>query len=129
MDADTLGAVVESGAVLALISISIYLIFRRWRRHKRRLVAELLKEYFQLKVPTDQVAGRMRKIAGRYFMPERELHALVTAAFQSAVDAGLSGQTRSKEGERTLLGLLAALKRELGLADLYRIEAWRAGRE
>jgi len=27
------------------------------------------------------------------------------------------------------LGLLAALKNEFGLTDLYQIEGWRAGRE
>jgi hypothetical protein len=129
MDTDTFGMIVEGGAVLALIFISVYFLYRRRRRSKRLLVTVLLKRYFQGEVPADQLAKRTRKIIGRYFMPEGELYALVVAAFQGAVDASPADQAPSKEGERKLLGLLAALKRELGLADLYRIEGWRSGRE
>jgi hypothetical protein len=54
---------------------------------------------------------------------------LATAAFHGAVDAKLEHQAHSEEDERKPLGLLAALKKEFGLTDLYQIEAWRPGRE
>jgi len=128
MDADVFGMIVGA-AVLAGVLVFIYVVYRRRRRRKRVLVTELLKGYFQGGVPADQLARRTRETISHYFMPDAELYALVIAAFQDAVDAKLAGQVLSKEGERKLLGLLAALKKELGLADLYRIEAWRAGRE
>lgn len=128
MDADAFGNIVGA-AVLGGILISIYLVYRRHRRSKWLLVTELLKGYFQGDMPADQLVRRTREITGRYFMPDAELYALVIAAFQGAVDARLAGQAPSKEGERKLLSLLAALKKEFGLPDLYRIEAWRAGRE
>jgi hypothetical protein len=51
------------------------------------------------------------------------------AAFQRAVDANFAHESHSQEDERKFLGLLAALKNEFGLTDLYQIEGWRAGRE
>lgn len=128
MDVNAVGSIVGA-AVLAGILISIYLVFRRRGRSKRLLVTELLNGYFQDHKPADQLARRIREISGRYFMPDAKLYALVVAAFQRAVDARTAGQALSKERETKLLGSLAALKNELGLADLYRIEAWRAGRE
>jgi hypothetical protein len=61
-------------------------------------------------------------------MHSTELFALVTGAFQAAVDE-LAHRENFKEGERKLLSQLAALKKELGLTDLYQIEGWRAWRE
>jgi len=129
MDADTFGTIVEGGAVLALIFISIYLLYRRRRRNKRLFVTQTLKGYFHGDMPADKLARRIRETIGRYFMPDAELYALVIAAFQGAVDARFPGEAISKEGERKLFSMLAALKNALGLADLYRIEGWRAGRE
>jgi hypothetical protein len=51
------------------------------------------------------------------------------SAFQSAVDASLTRSTHSKQGERKLLGAMAALKNEFGLTDRYQVEAWRPWRE
>jgi len=126
MDAAALGTIVGA-AVLA--GVSIYLVYRRRRWSKQLLVTELVNGYFQGDlVPADQLARRIRQVA-RCFISDGELYAIVTAAFQNAVDTRLAGHPPSKEAERKLLGFLAVLKKELGLADLYRIEAWRAGRE
>ena len=63
------------------------------------------------------------------FTGSGEFHALVTAAFQRAAAARLALYQHTVEDENKLLRSLAALKGELGLPDLYRIEAWRPGRE
>jgi hypothetical protein len=118
------------GAFLVGILISIYFAYRRRRLHtKRQLVMELLKEYFQGDMPADQLGQRTREIADQHFLHSAEFYSLAIAAFQGAVDAKLASQAHSKEDESKLLSLLAALKKEFGLTDLYQIEAWRAGRE
>ena len=129
MDSDTLSSVV-GGAIFVGILVSIY--FAHWRRRrstKRQLIQELLKRYFEGGISPDQLARHTREIAGHFSMRDAELYSLVTAAFQSAVDARPAHQAHSKEDEGKLLSLLAASKREFGLTDRYQIEAWRAGRE
>jgi len=129
MDSDTIIWIVW-GAVLVGILISIYFTYRRRRLHtKRQLMMELLKGYFQGDMPADQLGQRTREIADHHFMQSAEFYSLAIAVFQGAVDAKLEYQAHSKEDERKLLSLLAALKKEFGLTDLYQIEAWRAGRE
>ena len=53
----------------------------------------------------------------------------MTGAFQRAADAQLARHPHNVADENRLLRSLAALKEEFGLPDLYRIEAWRPGRE
>ena len=129
MDSDTFSSIVW-GAALVGIFISIYFARRRrWRRTNRPLIMELLKRYFQGDMPADQLGKRTREITDHHFMQDDELHSLAIAAFQRAVDANFTSQSDYREGERKLLGLLAALKYEFGLTDLYQIEGWRAGLE
>jgi hypothetical protein len=129
MDGDAIIRIVW-GAFLVGILISIYFAHRRRRlRTKRLLMMELLKRYFQGDIPVDQLGQRTREIADHHFIHSPEFYSLAIAAFQGAVDAKLAHQAHSKEDERKLLSLLAALKKEFGLTDLYQIEAWRAGRE
>jgi hypothetical protein len=129
MDSVTFKSVVV-GAVLVAILIFIYSAYRRRRRRAERLLTVgLLRGYFRGDMSADQLGKRTREIVDRHFMGSSEFYALVIAAFQGAVDAKLGHQARSKDDERKLLGLLAALKKEFGLTDRYQIEAWRAGRE
>ncbi len=129
MDSDTILSIVQ-GAFLAGILIFIYVAHRRRRFHtKRLLMMELLKRYFQGDMPAGQLGQRAREIAHRHFMRSAEFYSMAVAAFQGAVDARLAYRAHSKEDERKLLGLLAGLKKEFGLTDLYHIEAWRAWRE
>jgi len=129
MDSDTL-SIIAAGVILAAILIVISFIhFRRRRSIKMARMMELLNRYFRGDLPLDQLGQRTREIASRHFMHSAELYSLVISAFQGTVDAMLVRQAHSKEDERRLLGLLAALKKEFGLADRYRIEAWRSGRE
>jgi len=129
VDGDTIIGIVW-GAFLVGILISIYFAHRRRRRRtKRLLMMELLKRYFQGDMPADQLGQRTREIADYHFIRSAEFYSLAIAAFQGAVDAKLASQAHSKEDERKMLSLLAALKKEFGLTDLYHIEAWRAGRE
>jgi hypothetical protein len=90
---------------------------------------ELLKRYFHGDMPADQLGQRTREITHHHFIQGAEFHSLAIEAFQGAVDQNFAHQSHSKAGERKLLGLLAALKNEFGLTDLYQIEGWRAGRE
>jgi hypothetical protein len=129
MDNDTFSSIVW-GAALVGIFISIYFARRRRaRRTSRLLIMELLKRYFQGDMPADQLGKRTREIADHHFMQNEEFHSLAVAAFHRAVDADFTTQPESRDGERKLLGLFAALKYEFGLTDLYQIEGWRAGRE
>ena len=118
------------GVLLLGILISILLAYRSRRlRAKRLLLMELFNGYFRGDMPADQIGQRTRQIASRRFMGSAEFFSLTIAAFQNAVDAGLSRQPHSEERQKKLLGLLAVLKNEFGLADRYQIEGWRAGRE
>jgi len=129
MDSDTFSSIVW-GAVLVGILMSIcFAHYRRRRSAKRALIVELLKQYFQGDMPPDQLGKRTRETADRHFMGSAELYSLVIAAFQGTVDAMLARQAHSKEDEKKLLRLLAALKKEFGLTDRYQTEAWRPGRE
>ena len=129
MDGDTIIGIVW-GVLLVGILISIYFAYRRRRRRtKRVLIMDLLKRYFEGGMPTNQLGQRTREIASHRFTQSAEFFSLAIAAFQGAVDARLALKTLSEQDEKKLLSLLAALKKEFGLTDLYQIEAWRAGRE
>src|SRR3974377_62984 len=122
MDNDIFSGIVWAAALLGIL---IFFCLAQWRRRQhtnRLLIRELLKSYFQTDVPANELRSRIRKTGNYYFMRSTELYALVTAAFQGAVDEKLAHQANFKEGERKLLYRLAALKKELGLTDLYQIE-------
>jgi hypothetical protein len=129
MDSETI-IYIAWGALLGGILGS--LLFARWRRQlrtERSLTTELLKGYFQGHMPAHQLGQRTREITTLHFLRSATFYSLVISAFQGAVDAEVIGQAHAKEDERKLMSLLAALKKEFGLADLYQIEAWRSGRE
>lgn len=124
-----------SGAALAAAVILIWLVYRqRWIR-TRRLVKGILGEYFDSDMPPDQLGKRSRDIASRHFLLSPEFYSLAIAAFQSAFDAKFPKHARFQdanharlENESRLMRRLAALKKEFGLTDRYRLEG-RPGRE
>jgi hypothetical protein len=119
-----------SGAVLLAILIFIFLAqLGRRRRAQHLLIMEQLKEYFLGNMSAAQLGQRIRQSAGHHVLRDRELFTLVTTAFQHVADSKLSARAHSEEDERRLLRLLAALKKEFGLADRYQVEGWRPGRE
>ncbi len=126
MDSRTFSSIVGGAVLVGILTSGYFAHRRRWHRTKRPLIMELLKRYFQGDMPADQFGRRIREIADHHFTRSGEFYPLAVAAFQRAVDAN---QAHSKEDERKLLSLLAALKNEFGLTDLYRIEARRTGRE
>jgi hypothetical protein len=129
MNGDTIMYIVW-GVVLLGILIWFFLAYRSRRlRAKCLLLTDLFNGYFRGNLPADQLGQRARQITGHHFTGSAEFYSLATAAFQSAVDAGLSRQPHSEDRQKTLLRLLAALKNEFGLPDRYLIEGWRAGRE
>jgi hypothetical protein len=115
-------------AVLAVGSVAVYFLWSR-RRRAKRLTIELLNGYFQGDIDAGQFARRLRESGDYGFTGSAKFYALVTAAFQRAADARLAHYPLTVVDENKLLRSLAALKGELGLPDLYRIEAWRPGRE
>ena len=125
---DRVTVVIVVLAALAVGSAAVYFLWGR-RRRAKRLTIELLNGYFQGDIDTLQFARRMRKSGDYGFTGDAEFYALVTGAFQRAADARLAHHPHTVEDENRLLRSLAALKEELGLPDLYRIEAWRPGRE
>ena len=129
MNSDTFSSVV-GGAILVAILVTLYFAHLRHRRRTKRLrLMELLKEYFRGNISVGQLGQRARALAGHYLLRDEELYPLVTAAFHGTVDDTLAHQPHSKDDERKLLSLLAAVKKEFGLTDRYLIEGWRAGRE
>jgi len=126
---DTLSIVVGAAILVALLLLMYLAHWRHRFRVRRSLVLGLLEEYFQGEVPVDRLSKRTREIAGHYFMRDAALYPLVIIAFQHTVDEKLADRPHSNEDETKLLGLLATLKKELGLPDRYQIEGWRAGRE
>jgi hypothetical protein len=116
--------------VLAVLAVGCAAVYFRWnlRRRTKRLTMELLKGYFQGDIDARQFARRMQESGDYGFTGSAEFYALVTGGFQRVADAQL-GHPYAVEDQNKLLRSLAALKEELGLPDLYRIEAWRPGRE
>jgi hypothetical protein len=116
--------------VLAVLAVggAVYFLWTR-RRRAKQLTMELLKGYFQGDIDARQFARRMRESGDYGFTGGAEFYALVTAAFQRAADSQLAHHPHTMEDEIKLLRSLGALKEEFGLPDLYRIEAWRPGRE
>jgi hypothetical protein len=128
MDRDTIIIILEA-TILVAVLIFGYFAYRRRRLHaKGIMILDLLKEYFQDGMTSDELGRRMREIANRRFWGGPTFYGLTVAAFQSAVEAKL-GSRGSKEDERKLMSMLAAAKREFGLTDRYQIEGWRVGRE
>ena len=117
--------------VLAVLVVGGAAVHFRWNRRRRakRLMTELLNRYFQGDIDARQFARRMRESGEYGFTGGAEFYALVTGAFQRAADAQLTHHPYTVEDQNKLLRSLAALKEEFGLPDLYRIEAWRPGRE
>ena len=91
------------------------------------LTIELLNGYFQGDIDARQFARRLRELGEYGFTGGSEFYALMTAAFQRAAAVRLALHQHTLGDESKLLRSLAALKGELGLPDLYRIEAWRPG--
>ena len=90
---------------------------------------DLLKSYFKGDMAAKQLGRRTREMVSQHFTRSDEFYALAVTAFQSAIDATLTQQTHTEQGERKLLSAMAALKHEFGLTDLYQVEAWRPWRE
>ena len=125
---DRVPAVIIVLAVLAVGGAAVYFRWNR-RRRARQLTIELLKGYFEADIDARQFARRMRESGDYGFTGGAEFYALVTGAFQRAADAQLAHHPYTVEDQNKLLRSLAALREEFGLPDLYRIEAWRPGRE
>jgi hypothetical protein len=122
MVSDTIIGIVL-GAVLIGILLTIYFAYRRRRYTKRLLIMGLLKRYFQGDMPADELAKRIREIAGQHFMRSAELHSLVITAFQGAMAAMLPHQEAAfLENRMKLARLLGALRIEFGLTPYYHAE-------
>src|SRR5580704_15989189 len=129
MKIDTITLII-SGALLAAALVLLFVGHMRRRHHlKRLLLIDLLKSYFKGDVPAKELHRRTREIVSQHFTRSNEFYSLVVSAFQGAVDATITQQTHTEQGERKLLSAMATLKHEFGLTDLYQIEAWRPWRE
>jgi len=112
---------VALGATLAFV---IY-----WNRRLRtaRRIDDLLREYFQGRMPVGQLGQRARAIASREFFGGPTFFSLAASAFQHATDVKRANQANSKD-EEELMRLFGNLKREFGVPDRYKLEE-RPGRE
>jgi hypothetical protein len=126
---DTIINIILGAFVLGILA-AIYVAVQRRRLHAHRLtMMDLLKQYFQGDLPIDQLGRRIRELVSRHFIYGTEFYSLTIAAFQGGVDAIRAHRVPSKEDERKLMRLLAALKEEFGLTDLFKSQEWRPGRE
>jgi hypothetical protein len=114
---------------IVLVAIAAILLFQRARRLRagRELVG-VLDDYFKSGSSVESLGQRARELAGGGYLHSSDFFALAVTAYQHAV-AELSTRPHSPEDERRLMGLLARIKIKFGLADLYQVEGWRAGRE
>jgi hypothetical protein len=128
MDRDTIIIILEATILVAVLVFAFFAYRRRRLRAKGVMILDLLTEYFQDGMSSDELARRMREIANRRFWGSPTFYGLTVSAYQSAVESKL-GRRNSEEDERRLMSMLAAAKREFGLTDRYQIEGWRAGRE
>ena len=117
------------GAIVVAAWVGAYVVLRHRRNRSKRLLGDLLEAYFDGRTAPELVGSRARQIAGARFLASADFFALAHAAFQHAADAKLVQKGYSREDERKLLSLSAALAKEFGLPERNRIEGWRAGRE
>jgi hypothetical protein len=112
---------VALGAALAVV---IY-----WYRRLRteREIDDLLRDYFQGRMPVGQLGQRARAIASRGFFGGPTFFSLAASAFQHATDVKRQEHANSKD-EEELMRLFGNLKREFGVTDRYKFEG-RPGRE
>ena len=112
---------VALGATLVFV---VYWI-RRLRTASR--IDDLLREYFQGRMPVGQLGQRARAVASREFFGGPTFFSLAASAFQHATDVKRAKQANSKD-EEELMRLFGNLKREFGVPDRYKLEE-RPGRE
>ncbi len=116
--------------VVAALAAAILFAVNRYRQLRaRRPMMELLNAYFRGETSLDQVARHAREVAPRHFTSGDEFQSLAVAAFQHAANERLMGKPHTVKDEAELLKMLAAVRKEFGLPERYRIEGWRAGRE
>ena len=113
--------------LVALVAILAFVIY--WNRQLRtaRRIDDLLREYFQGRMPVGQLGQQARAIASRGFFGGPTFLTLAASAFQHAIDVKRAKQATSKE-EEELMRLFGNLKREFGVPERYKLEE-RPGRE
>jgi hypothetical protein len=114
------------GAIVVIAAVA-YLLRRRRELRIKRTLQEPLEEYFQGKISVNQLSQSALQTAGPHYVGGAKFYSFVARAYQHAADARSGGPDFREEEE--LVRLLGDLKRELGLPDRYKIEAWRPGRE
>ena len=113
--------------LVALATILAFVIYWNCRLRAARRIDDLLKEYFQGRMPVGQLGQRARAIASGEFFGGPTFFSLAASACQHATDVKRAKQANSKE-EEELVRLLGDLKREFGVPDSYKFEG-RPGRE
>ena len=113
--------------LVALGATLAFVIYWNRRLHTARRIDDLLREYFQGRMPVGQLGQRARAIASREFFGGPTFFSLAASAFQHATDVKRANQANSKD-EEELMRLFGNLKREFGVPDRYKLEE-RPGRE
>ena len=113
--------------LVALGAILAFVIFWNRRLRTARRIDDLLRQYFQGRMPVGQLGQQARAIASRGFFGGPTFLSLAASAFQHAIDVKRAKQANSKE-EDELMRLFGDLKREFGVPERYRLEE-RPGRE
>ena len=80
------GIVLVTAIVVAAL-LCLYFVWRQRRNRTKRLIGDLLKEYFEGRMAVEHVGQRGREVTSRRFLGGPEFFALAHAAFQHAADA------------------------------------------
>ncbi len=115
--------------LVVIAAVAVFLAVRLRSLRARRTLSELLTGYFRGGMPAEQLGRRAREAAGPGFLASPEFQSLAVAAFQHAANERLIGKPHTMKDEAELLKMLAAVRKEFGLPERYRLEGWRAGRE
>jgi hypothetical protein len=117
-------------ALLALcVAAALASYVARRRARARRSIVFLLDEYFSGRLTTKQLRERIAATGDRRFMSYAEFQSSSILAYQRGASSVDARDFTARGRQDALIKLLAALKIEFGLTDLYRIESYRAGRD
>jgi hypothetical protein len=77
-------------AIVVAALLCLYVVWRQRRNRTKRLIGDLLKEYFEGRMAVEQVGQRGRKVTSSRFPGGPEFFALTHTGFQHAADAKLA---------------------------------------
>ena len=122
MDYDTVTSGFWTTVFIGGVVVFVYFTYREHKRRELRkagglLISELLKAYFQGNIAAHELGRRTQEIANQNFLDPTELHSLISATFERAVEESLALPV-CKERESNLVNLVRPLQKEFALTGV-----------